>query len=383
MVAIAALASCDGAPSARTHVAAILDGAPSDEDPFAVGLVTSDHIYCSATLVAPRVVLTAAHCLRQHPPERVFFGAARELGGVDLEIRHTREEASYDGVSFDGDLAAVVLDSDAPDAPIALPGAPLDHAQLVDLPVRIIGFGATSQGGFGRKHAGLTRIESVAPRSFGLARDPARTCTGDSGGPAVADLGGREVLVGITSNGDAACMEVANDTRIDAYLGFIERILAATRPASVPVGGLCLSDDACEAGTCITPEDAPRTPYCTRPCDGASGCPEPMTCERARCRHPLPSPGAFGAACTDANECESGSCLAPDSGEHPAICTTRCLLAKETCPDGFTCLSSGDRAACFPEHGGCGCRTGSGPTAGLLALACAPLLVRSRRRARP
>ena len=55
-------------------------------------------------------------------------------------------------------------------------------------------------------------------------REPGQnTCNGDSGGPAFADNGNGELLVaGVTSYGDFGCHDFGVDTRVDAYLDFLD-----------------------------------------------------------------------------------------------------------------------------------------------------------------
>lgn len=378
-IAILGLAACTSEHAAvREH--AITNSTPDDGDPFVVALTDGVSIYCTGTLVAPRVVLTAAHCLRQHRPASVFFGASLELGGEHVAVSHVREEASYDGIAFDGDLGVAILAAPAPVAPAALPAGPLREDQLIGRRVRIVGFGSTRDpaDALGRKRAGTTRIRAVGERDLAFEPDPSQPCSGDSGGPALLEIEGVERVIGVASSGNPECNKFANETRVDAYLGFVHRALAATRERAVATGEPCFGDTACSTGSCVAPADATESPYCVAPCDGDAACPDAMTCTEGECRHPLPSPGALGAVCATANECETGSCQRAAGTDRPETCTTRCLPAADTCPTDFTCEPVANAEhACFPATSGCSSAPGAALAPMLLALA---LLLRRRRR---
>lgn len=377
-IAILGLVGCTG-EHATVRDQAITNSTPDDGDPFVVALTDGVTIYCTGTLVAPRVVLTAAHCLRQHRPASIFFGASLELGGEHVAVSHVREEASYDGIAFDGDVGVAILAAPAPVAPVALPAAPLREDQLLGRRVRIVGFGSTRDpaDALGRKRMGTTRIRAVGERDLAFEPDPSQPCAGDSGGPALLEIDGVERAVGIASSGNPECNKFANETRVDAYLGFVQRALDATRDRAVATGAPCFGDAACATGSCVAPADATESPYCVAPCDGDAACPDAMTCAEGSCRHPAPSPGALGARCATANECETGSCQRPAGTDRPATCTSRCLPTADTCPTDFTCAPVANAEhACFPASSGCTTAPGAALAPMLLALA----LLRRRRR---
>jgi hypothetical protein len=65
---------------------AIIGGRPDTNHPTAVALLCGGQCCCSGTLVAPRVVATAARCIitsrGQHPPTAVLFGTTANRSSV-------------------------------------------------------------------------------------------------------------------------------------------------------------------------------------------------------------------------------------------------------------------------------------------------------------
>ena len=178
-------------------------------------LVAGGEVFCTATLIAPDVVITAAHCVAPGSVE-VVFGASTDATVARRAVVHQRPHPVHD-------IAVMRLSIPAPDSidPVAYRDAPLPP-DVVGGRLRIVGFGLTSTGGAGElgvKHSGTTILETLDEHGFEFGPAPSQTCRGDSGGPAFMVLDEVEVLIGVTSTGDARCESYARDTRVDPFAG--------------------------------------------------------------------------------------------------------------------------------------------------------------------
>lgn len=238
-VAAAAAAGCVAdEPTVDSHVAAITNGVPDDGDPAVGALFAGGDVFCTATLIAPDVVITAAHCMGPEPLA-VMFGPSIGSPVSRRAIVHQRAHPVHD-------LAVMRLSIPAPDdiVPVAVRDEPLPPS-AIGAPLRLVGFGLTSTGGDGElgvKHVGTSVLDVLDDFAFEFGPAPSQTCLGDSGGPAFMVLDGVEVLVGVTSSGDARCEEYARDTRVDPFVD--ELIRPYAEGLATPTAGCNASGDA-------------------------------------------------------------------------------------------------------------------------------------------
>jgi MYXO-CTERM domain-containing protein len=393
--------ACSPAVSRAERGAAITNGSDDAGDPGVVALVDGSTLVCTATLIAPRLLVTAAHCLPDGATPRVYFGSAPGDGGPEIDIATVRRHPTFDAETLDNDIALALLAEDAPAGatPWPLPAAPLD-ASAVGATLRLVGFGrsAAGDGGPPQKRVGTATLTSLDPTTLGFSPSPSQTCEGDSGGPAFATIGGVEAIVGVTSSGDAACAASARDMRIDAYqAAFIAPFVAATAAHAAGPGERCWYDENCAtgAGECASALDDPTLSFCAPSCDG--GCPAELSClaggdGRRLCRHAAPSPGAQGSPCSSDEACVAGRCVAPGGGGKGGggapVCAATCFDdLPGFCAAGFDCapVAGGESSACFARTAG-GCAFAATPvrasTAALFAVTLVVLALGLRRRRR-
>lgn len=299
-VLIALGAACRVEPVALSQ-AAVVGGDPDPGDPAVVALVARRTrceaqdlaLLCSGTLIASRVVLTAAHCLDVFGEDgqyEVSFGAQLGTGRFAL-VTSARRHPAYDPATHEHDLALLRLAEPVDVAPAALPAALLQPATAEA--VRVVGFGTAAAGQLatGEKRSGWMSIGEVTSTGVTTAPSPAMSCTGDSGGPVFATVGGQEVLLGVTASGDPGCRTYAFNVRTDAALGdFIQPFLAETDAAPAGYG------------------DTSSTGFCSRGCTTSQDCPAGLACYSGRCMLRSLRDGDFGEACDTDRQCASKTC---------------------------------------------------------------------------
>lgn len=223
-------------------------------------------VLCTGTLVAPNIVLTAAHCVSLADTSGLAFTLANSpLQEPDLMA--IVRGATYPAFSIDPadagsplhDIGVFVLaTADTDIAPEPLPGS--TDAMAIGALLTLIGYGPTEVGGEGGvKSVGNSEVTAVSPYEFVAGgRGGPQACFGDSGGPAyITTASGRE-FVGVASRaalaGDTTCSSGSVYTRIDAYLPWIRSVIEqyADHSARSGSGGCEISahsSDACRSRT--------------------------------------------------------------------------------------------------------------------------------------
>jgi MYXO-CTERM domain-containing protein len=412
-VGVAACAADPGEPApVATIQAPILGGTKANvgQYPTVVALLVNAKSggqgLCTGTLIAPTVVLTAAHCVS---PEELGWSSEAEVaqnsvvfvdsmvlqqgGGQQIQVAKTIAHPSFSQPG-DPDLGIVKLKTPVTDrkpSPLNLDATKAPAG----IEVTMVGFGVSNTA---TQSAGtefvLTNKKSVACSTFGAGigaipddtficydqRNGSGKCSGDSGGPSFAMIDGVQTLVGVTSFGDQGCTQMGADMRVDAGKQFI---LSNAPEAFCQQDGTC--DESCGVGS------LPADPDC-QTCEGNGDCASTHVCDHGYCVPGPTVPGGEGAPCETEADCSGGQLCGELSGEKR--CTSRCESADD-CADGFECAAGG---ACWPSQdtqnpedgdgGGCGCtvggaRSGAGAAGGAFAMLMlvGAALVRHRRRA--
>ncbi len=190
---------------------------------------------CSGVVIAPKVVLSAAHCVKSPAQSMVHFrsGERPVLLPVSAIAIHPEFKANAPKTRERSvDLALIQLRDPLP-APFE--PAPLDTDGSVTLGTRyvIAGFGLTVEGGTASGQLRMGEISARAPLSKLLlwAEDPNKrgfgACTGDSGGPIFA--GPLRHIFAITTwtegTGKSHCGALTQATLVAPQRSWMEQVL--------------------------------------------------------------------------------------------------------------------------------------------------------------
>ncbi|NHC12908.1 S1 family peptidase [Motilibacter deserti] len=205
-------------------------GSPGTSAPWALSLwrgakaTGAVRFLCTATAIAPQVVVTAAHCVQQKGFFYVETDAKRLGQGERVPVEAITDHPGYRSGRFRDDIAVL-----RPLLPLDLPSyATAGSAALArsvkagrQLSLGLYGWGLDERDRIGRLRSATLRTapdavvdvfgRAFAERSMIAAGRPlasggyAGGCNGDSGGPLVVGRGSTRYLVGVTSFGAEGC----------------------------------------------------------------------------------------------------------------------------------------------------------------------------------
>jgi len=199
--------------------------APISTFPFMASVHVDGSFVCSGTVIAPRWVLTAAHCIGPGSFTVRVGSASRSAGGVLIGVDSAIAHPQFDNTLFINDVGLFHLTANAPVTPVTLAGAGDDALEADGAPATLVGWGdiTPTLGLLSPDAMRQAQVNVVGDEScFG---DPsaadARTnvcdsgllqgqCNGDSGGAQLGVGGGGFVQIGVISHSTVLLCGYAN-----------------------------------------------------------------------------------------------------------------------------------------------------------------------------
>lgn len=258
-------AAVDALPVAEP-AAPVVNGKPVPADRWPdAAFVFGNSGQCSGTLIAPKWVITAAHCvpgmryvLLNSNSNAIAYGPDSRLGDaerIEVVSEHFQRSNSYEGYDYDIALLELAHPAKLATPRIIAQDCILDDYLKKGATVDIVGWGATREDGNGFTDVllqGKTFVETpdcsadvvkgmssgcnpaINPGGeIGAGGNGVDACFGDSGGPLYLPTPRGSFLIGVTSRSyDGAspaypCRDGGIYTRPDSSLKWIEKTMGA------------------------------------------------------------------------------------------------------------------------------------------------------------
>ncbi|MFO0616245.1 MAG: trypsin-like serine protease [Polyangiaceae bacterium] len=347
---------------------------------------------CSGTLIAVNqsygYILTAQHC---EGMQYIKFGtnAPQQLDQPDFQVEQDYAAPGY--LNHAGDphdlriLRFVGANPSMTVVPVAVPPDGVTTQTSVDLS----GYGLTEVGDSEtRRHVVMNVSNTDESFIYVNQQGGQGTCSGDSGGPWYASVGGVKSVVAVTSWGDVDCAVDGAGARVSLDYDWIQGIIGGAVPP--PTCGSCFDSATSDGGACASEVDACfADAACSALNDCYSACPDGDNVCYDGCDQSNPGGIAKFNAITECTVC--GACA--------SVCDTSGCGSTPTTTDAAATSGAGGSPAAGGAGGGAAadghhtttvttcaaCTVGStddasGALAALVGVAALGLVVARRRR---
>lgn len=251
IISLSSLSTQAATTTATQYVPRIVGGKVSTPEqwPWMMALVYKNSNpykgqFCGASLISPRWVVTAAHCVERVSQSEFnvvahLFDLKNDQGHV-ITVKRIIRHPSYNINTLENDIVLLQLQEPVSNAKV-LPLV-IDNSSLVNINATVIGWGALSENDSNEGIYPELLYEATLPivsntlckkrygsrissnmLCAGFSGGGVDTCQGDSGGPLIIQQNGKWRLAGITSNGIGCARPryYGVYTRVSKYLDFI------------------------------------------------------------------------------------------------------------------------------------------------------------------